>query len=92
MYLIKEICNNLFGPKDDEEELDSPEFLKQSEKCQKEYDKLFDTLDEKQKKLLLNLDHEQFMLWGQQRNEGFFEGAEKGFKAAVRLILDCLRE
>jgi len=89
--LISEICDKCFEY-EEKEEKDSPEYDKQSEKCQRIYDELYENLNEEQKKTLLKLDWEHFMLSGQWKTDGFNEGAEKGFKLAVRLLFDSLKE
>jgi hypothetical protein len=90
--LIKKICGDYFSSLESEEERDSPEYTKQNDRCHEIYEGLSETLDEKQKKKLLKLHLEEFTLRGQWRDEGFAEGSEKGFKLAVRLLLDSLRD
>ena len=90
MEIIKEICKNNFKKSEPEEGKDSPENVEQSGKCQKLYEELSETLTEEQKKKLLELDMEYFMLGGQWKDDGFKEGSEKGFKLAVRLLLESL--
>lgn len=90
MELIKKICSGYFDEKETEEK-DSPEYQKQSDKCGKLFEELSDSLDEKQKKKLCNLDIEYFMLSGIWKDESFSEGCEKGFKLAIKLILNSLQ-
>lgn len=81
-YLSKELVKK---------EIDSEEFRKQSEKCQVLFEELCSTLSEEQKKKLLNLDLEYFMKAGQWKDDGYKEGLESGFKLAIQLVLDSLR-
>ena len=86
MDLVKKFCaDNLKW-----DENDCPEFNLQSEKYEKLYDELHKTLNEEQKKKLLALNWEQFMSCGQNRDGGFAEGAEKGFRLAMRLLIESL--
>lgn len=91
MELIKTLCDSYFKERE-EEEKDSQEYCKQSDKCEKLFNELSESLNDEQKKKLCDLDMEYFILSGIWRGEGFSEGCEKGFKFAVRLFMNSLQE
>lgn len=77
---------NLISKELEQNETDSEEFKNQSQKCQALFEELCTTLNEDQKKKLINLDLEYFMSAGQWKDDGYKEGLELGFKLAVQLI------
>jgi hypothetical protein len=87
MNLIKEICKTC-----EMDLADTALYIKQSEKCGSLFDELLNNLSDEQKKKLCGLDIEYNLLGHQLGTDGFNEGLEKGFKTAVRLVLDSLRD
>jgi len=91
MELIKKICKDYFKDIEFEQE-DSVEYAQQEEKCSVLYEELSASLNAEQKKRLCILDTEYFSLSAQWNIDGFNEGTVKGFKLAIRLILDSLSD
>jgi hypothetical protein len=91
MPLIKEICSQYFRYAKRDEAY-SPEYIKHSEKCYALYNELEEALDEEQKERLRILDDACLMHAGQCKDDGFNEGLEKGFKLAMRIMMDSMRQ
>lgn len=85
MKILKALYEKYFD-NNNKEQKDSEEFIFQRNKCIKLYDELWATLNEEQKKKLLQLDNGHFLLGGIWRDDGI----EHGFKLMIKLLVQSL--
>ena len=92
MNLVKELTKHLVKQHDsnDNNVQESKEYSEQSIKCDELSDMLYNTLNEEQKKLLRKLEIEYGILSSIWNGDGFTEGAERGFRMGIKLILESL--